>query len=464
MVAKLKELPQVIPDAGQFYLILQTMLSLPPIFMQRMSEQLGTDLQCFVDSYEADIPVSIRVNPGKPFSAFDDTEPVPWCANGLYLKNRISFTLDPLFHAGCYYVQEASSMFIEMAFNKYAPQNSPLKVLDLCGAPGGKSTHLLSMLPPGSLLVSNEPVSQRNAILRDNLTKWGLDNVVVTQNEPMDFASLKHHFDVILVDAPCSGEGLFRKNHDAVNEWSESATVMCSIRQKKILEDVLPALKPDGLLIYSTCTYNEAENDEVCRNLMQVGQMEPLELEPIHGATQTRYGLQMYPHRLKGEGFFMAAMRKRMSENEQVSFKKTKHKPIHFKDGAHWLKAEDDFIFESNNNLLFAIPKMMDDEISLLRSQLYVRKAGVCLGSLSGDALIPSQELAMFVGHSEALEKVELSLENALKYLRGEALPNSIRKNGWCLATYQKNPLGWMKGVGNRFNNLYPKELRIRNL
>jgi len=440
------------------------MFSLPSIFLQRMSEQLGVDLQAFFDTYEAPIPVSLRINPWKPFKAFDGSEPVPWCETGLYLKEKISFTLDPLFHAGCYYVQEASSMFIETAFKTYTEGNAPLSVLDLCGAPGGKSTHLLSLLPGGSLLVSNEPVPQRNSILRDNLNKWGQVNVIITQNEPIDFASLKDYFDVILVDAPCSGEGLFRKNHDAVNEWSESTLVMCSLRQKTILEDILPALKPNGLLIYSTCTYNEGENDAICEKLLEEGVMDPLDLEPIHGATKTKFGLQMYPHRVKGEGFFMAAMRKKAGETESVSFKKTKHKYIPFKDAADWLNNHDDFVFESNNNLLFAIPNALEGELSILRSILYVRKAGICLGSLSGDVLIPSQELAMFVGRSGALEKVELSLEEALKYLRGEALTNHIRKSGWCLASYQGNPLGWMKGVGNRFNNSYPKELRIRNL
>ncbi|MFM7078784.1 MAG: hypothetical protein ACKOYC_03220, partial [Bacteroidota bacterium] len=236
------------------------MINLPDIFLQRMSQQLGADLQAFLDGFDAPVPVSVRLNPWKLLNAFNGSQPVPWCASGLYLKERISFTLDPLFHAGCYYVQEASSMFIEVAFKKYTKGNTPLRVLDLCSAPGGKSTHLMSLLAPGSLLVSNEPVPQRNSILRENLTKWGLDDVVVTQNDPKDFASLKHHFDVILVDAPCSGEGLFRKNHDTVIEWSESNLEMCSIRQQTILENVLPALKPNGLLIYSTCTYNEAEN------------------------------------------------------------------------------------------------------------------------------------------------------------------------------------------------------------
>ncbi|MFM7176606.1 MAG: methyltransferase RsmF C-terminal domain-like protein [Bacteroidota bacterium] len=440
------------------------MISIPSIFLQRISEKLGVDLQSFLDSYEADIPVSIRVNPWKPFKSFEGSEQVPWCETGLYLKERISFTLDPLFHAGCYYVQEASSMFIEAAFKKYTTENTPLRVLDLCGAPGGKSTHLLSLLPKGSLLVSNEPVPQRNSILRENLTKWGLDHVIITQNEPIDFASLKHHFDVILVDAPCSGEGLFRKNHEAVNEWSESTLVMCSLRQKTILKDVLPALKPKGLLIYSTCTYNEAENDGICEELSEAGLMQPLELEPNHGATGTKYGLQMYPHRVKGEGFFMAAMRKPDEEQEFISFKKGKNKNLQFKSANHWFKSAESYIFEINNDLLFAIPKSLEEEIALMRSSLYVRKAGICLGTLAGDDLIPTHELAMFVGRADTLETVDLSLEESLKYLRGEALSNNTQKKGWCLATYQCHALGWMKGVGNRFNNSYPKELRIRKL
>jgi len=440
------------------------MLQLPEIFVKRMSTQLGNDSPSFFRSLEEPTPVSIRMNPFKPLSAFERKELVPWCENGRYLQERISFTLDPLFHAGCYYVQEASSMFIEMAFREHSKKDESMRVLDLCAAPGGKSTHLLSLLSRGSLLVSNEPIPSRNAILRDNLSKWGCENVMVTQNDPQDFNKLRDYFDIVLVDAPCSGEGLFRKNHDAVREWNESNLAMCSTRQHAILENVLPSLKPGGMLIYSTCTYNESENDGACEFLQKTGDLQPMELEPLHGAVKTRFGLQMFPHLVRGEGFFMAALKKTDDPVAIASSKKWNGKPVSFKSASEWLLHPENFLFESQSSLLFAIPKEFQDEIQFLRSKLFVRKAGICMGSLSGDELIPSQELAMFVGHAEQLPSVELPLEEALRYLRGEALANNTQLKGWCIASFNGHALGWMKGVGNRFNNSYPKELRIKNL
>ena len=440
------------------------MLKLPEFFVKRMTSQLGADAVPFFDALGQDPPVSLRLNPFKPSNMFDGNELVPWCEKGRYLQERISFTLDPLFHAGCYYVQEASSMYLECVIKKYVNAESPLRVLDLCAAPGGKSTHLLSLIPAGSLLVSNEPIPSRNNILRDNLSKWGLANVVVVQNQAKDFQSLTHYFDVVLVDAPCSGEGLFRKNHEAVNEWSEENLAMCNQRQQSILEEILPCLKPGGLLIYSTCTFNPGENDEVCSMLAKNKLVELLKLDALHGAVTTECGLQMYPHKVQGEGFYLAAMRKVSDGLEPMTMKRPKQKPVSLKSIGSWLENAEKFQLESNKELLFAIPHSLCDDIAMLRSLLYVRKAGIFMGSLSGDDLIPSQESAMFVGHGEQLPTVELTLEDALRYLRGEALPNGNQVKGWCIANYNGHALGWMKGVGNRFNNSYPKELRIRNL
>jgi 16S rRNA C967 or C1407 C5-methylase (RsmB/RsmF family)/NOL1/NOP2/fmu family ribosome biogenesis protein len=440
------------------------MLKLPEFFVTRMTSHLGADAVPFFEALDKDPPVSLRLNPFKPSSVFDGHELVPWCEKGRYLQERISFTLDPLFHAGCYYVQEASSMYLECVINKHLNTESPLRVLDLCAAPGGKSTHLLSLIPEGSLLVSNEPIPSRNNILRDNLSKWGLANVVVVQNQAKDFQSLTHYFDVVLVDAPCSGEGLFRKNHEAVNEWSEENLAMCSHRQQNILEEILHCLKPGGLLIYSTCTFNPAENDEVCSVLEKNELVELLKLDALHGAVTTKCGLQMYPHKVQGEGFYLAAMRKISDGQEPMTMKRPKQKPVSLKSIGSWLKNADKFQLESNKDLFFAIPNHICDDIAILRSHLFVRKAGIFMGSLTGDDLIPSQELAMFVGRADQLPSIELPLEEALRYLRGEALPNGNQVKGWCIANYNGHALGWMKGVGNRFNNSYPKELRIRNL
>jgi 16S rRNA C967 or C1407 C5-methylase (RsmB/RsmF family) len=299
------------------------MLQLPELFVQRMTSRLGGNSQAFFRSLEDPVPVSIRMNTRKPFDGFEGMESVPWCASGFYLKQRHVFTLDPFFHAGCYYVQEASSMFIERAYRNHGDLQRSLRVLDLCAAPGGKSTHLLSLLPEDSLLVSNEPIPSRNAILRDNLSKWGYENVVVTQNEPGDFKRLTGFFDMILVDAPCSGEGLFRKNHEAVREWSESNLSMCSTRQHSILEDVLPSLKPGGLLIYSTCTYNDSENDDICEILVKGGSMDPLELEPAYGAAKTRTDSRCIRIWSKVKGFsWLRCERNRLNRNPIPSKKR----------------------------------------------------------------------------------------------------------------------------------------------
>src|SRR5690242_11654187 len=191
-------------------------------------------------------------------------EPVPWCQYGYYLKERPSFTLDPQFHAGAYYVQEASSMFLEQALKNSADLSRPVKVLDLCAAPGGKSTLVDSIISPESLLVSNEVIKTRVNTLADNITRWGRANVVVTNNDPKDFARLRGFFDVMIIDAPCSGSGLFRKDPEAIREWSPENVIHCKLRQQRILTDALPALGKAGILIYSTCSYSTEENEAIC--------------------------------------------------------------------------------------------------------------------------------------------------------------------------------------------------------
>ncbi|MGR6088074.1 MAG: methyltransferase RsmF C-terminal domain-like protein [Arcticibacter sp.] len=439
---------------------------LPDPFVRRMQEQLGDAFDAFLEALAKPAPVSVRTNPYKPHELFTSCEKVAWSDYGRYLPERISFTMDPLFHAGCYYVQEASSMYLELAFKTCVEQTGPLKVLDLCAAPGGKSTHLLSLLPEGSLLVSNEVVPNRNAVLRENLSKWGKGNVVVIQNEAKDIGALTGFFDVILVDAPCSGEGLFRKNPEATQEWSEDALTMCSQRQSDILDAVLPALKENGILIYSTCTFNPGENDEVLNSLFSKGDFECMRLPIDGGVVSTRFGVQMYPHSVKGEGFYMAALKKLTPQSSSTAHahKGSKMKSVVVKNIEKWLEHPLDFELEQVNDMLYALPKTHLNDIRILQNQLYVRKAGVCLGSLSADVLQPSHELALFVGRSAQISCVQLEREVALRYLRGEAISTSQKVGGWHLAAFEGEPLGWMKGAGLRYNNNYPKELRIRNL
>ena len=268
-----------------------------------------------VEALNENPPVSIRINP-KKFSHSLSLEKVKWCKDGFYLPQRPVFTFDPIFHSGAYYVQEASSMFIGEIVKEICKENSIKMALDLCASPGGKTTHLLSNLPEDAFLISNEIVSARLGALDENISKWGNNNVAITCNDPSHFSQLENLFDLILVDAPCSGEGMFRKEEAALAEWSEKNVEHCSIRQKKIISDILPTLQPGGFLIYSTCTYNEKENEENIKFLIDNFDLEPFFPPPFQGEVpRLRDGgvegsKRFFPHTHKGEGFFVSVLRK----------------------------------------------------------------------------------------------------------------------------------------------------------
>ena len=297
-------------------------MNLPSDFSQRTHELLGdNDYRQLEDALQDEAPVSIRVNSAKCDREVKG-ERVPWSANGIYLAERPTFTFDPLFHAGCYYVQEASSMFVEQVLKTYV--SSPVVMLDLCAAPGGKSTAARAVLPDGSLLVANEVMRNRVQILAENLIKWGNTEVVVTNNDPSDFAALPGMFDVVLTDVPCSGEGMFRKDAVAVEEWSADNVQICRQRQRRILADVWTALKPGGLLIYSTCTYNREEDEDnvawIARELGAEVLEVPVRPEWNITGNLTEADFPVYrflPHKTKGEGFFLAVLRKDTEGGEE---------------------------------------------------------------------------------------------------------------------------------------------------
>ncbi|RYZ18668.1 MAG: RsmB/NOP family class I SAM-dependent RNA methyltransferase, partial [Chitinophagaceae bacterium] len=263
-------------------------MKLPVALLESLEDVPGFDRQAFIAVHEEPaVPTSIRINPLK-FSEAELSTPipnspfatqltkVPWAYNGFYLSQRPSFTFDPLFHAGCYYVQEASSMFLEQAFTQLLDLSQPIKVLDLCASPGGKSTHIQSLISGDSLLVSNEVIKTRSIVLTDTIIRWGCTNVFVTNNDPRAFQKLPGYFDTMVVDAPCSGSGLFRKDESAIDEWSLNNVELCSQRQQRILADALPALKEDGLLVYSTCSYSLKEDEEIMDWLVEEMAMENL--------------------------------------------------------------------------------------------------------------------------------------------------------------------------------------------
>ncbi|MCK6617664.1 MAG: rRNA methyltransferase [Cyclobacteriaceae bacterium] len=444
-------------------------LSLPPDFELQMQHLLGSSYANYKQSLSLPASTSIRINPHKPFTI--QGEAVPWSIYGCYLAERPLFTLDPLFHAGAYYVQEASSMFLEQVFRQIGLTEKPLRILDLCAAPGGKSTHLLSLIHPDSLLISNETIRGRTTILTENIIKWGHANVLVTSNDPKDFGTLKGFFDVIVVDAPCSGEGLFRKDEAARTEWSVNHVQLCSLRQHRILEDVWPALKQDGVLIYSTCTHNRSENEEVIERLIKTRQTEPVALKiqqpwNIEVSTGNTIGYRFYPHRVKGEGFFLAVVGKSAFQNEirvkpksQLTLlKKEQRNTI-----ADWLEYSDRFSFFQQKNIIRVMPSTQTVDIEFLTQHLTVLQVGTALATANHDKLVPEHAAALSIHlNTENFTCIELSLPQALAYLRKESISVNSTHKGFALVTYKGTPLGWANILANRVNNLYPSAWRIR--
>lgn len=451
---------------------------LPTDFIENLHNQLSPDeVHKLCQALETTPIVSIRLNDKIEYLTFEtDTDEVPWHVDGYYLSERPQFTLDPLFHAGCYYVQEASSMFLQSVLEQYLSPDSV--VLDLCAAPGGKSTLISQFLGAKGLLVSNEVVRQRVFVLSENMQKWGNGNTVVTHNQPADFAAnLPGVFDCILVDAPCSGEGMFRKDPNAIMEWSEANVDACVERQQKILQDVWDALRPGGLLIYSTCTFNMWENEE---NVLWMAEslgaeILPIDIDPSWGITPGTPGYHFYPHKTRGEGFYICALRKHFASVDTsvrpLLSRLPKHKPQPNRsvEGQavmqQWLKHPERWIMRQQDRFIMAYPAKFKELIEILNQQFICITTGFGLGEIRGKTFVPQHTLSMTKDfRKEAFPIVELSLDQALSYLRTEALSLADAPMSVLLLTYQQVPLGFVKNVGNHCNNLYPKEWRIRKL
>jgi 16S rRNA C967 or C1407 C5-methylase (RsmB/RsmF family)/NOL1/NOP2/fmu family ribosome biogenesis protein len=418
--------------------------------------------------------VSVRFNFPKAVRSFDMQTPYPfesygtevsWSKYGQYLNKRPSFTFDPLFHAGLYYVQEASSMFLEQALMQTVDLSQSLKILDLCAAPGGKSTHIQSMLSKDSLLVSNEVIKSRANILKDNIIKWGSSNVMVTNNDPKDFAKLEGYFDVIVVDAPCSGSGLFRREPEAIEEWSENNVQLCSQRQQRILADVWPALKENGILVYSTCSYSKEEDEDIINWLSEEFQISNLKLEidPSWGIVESDGGYRFWPDKVKGEGFFIACFKKAEETNAVSIRSKNKIEPISKKEAeliTEWIEPKE-LSFFKHQQTVYAWPEPLVNDFNWLLQQLKVVYSGIKVGELVRDKLIPDHALATSGRVNTSVPRVELSYERAIQYLQRKELQPDMPGKGWQLVTYGSHPLGWINVLPNRVNNYYPKEMRI---
>ncbi len=442
----------------------------PDGFKQRIISQNYINSESLLRTLGEPAPVSIRINPSKWDKVPVNATKVPWCDTGFYLESRPSFTLDPLFHSGCYYPQEASSMFLEHAIRKTLLSTDNLRVLDLCGAPGGKSTHLSEIIGPGSLLVSNEVIRSRAVVLSENVTKWGNGNTLVTQSDPGAYGKLEGYFDLIIVDAPCSGEGMFR-NNIAINEWSVENTRHCSERQKRILMDVWPALKEEGILIYSTCTFNPAENEENIKWLTDRHEAECLKVDVsgINGITEIDFegifGYGLYPDKIRGEGFFISVIRKRGRQKVKPVFSKSDNnlKPaktdVEIAD--RWTDFSKERIIKWGDEVI-AVPCSINDYLFLF-SNLKIIKAGTKLFVQKKNSFLPSHELALSQHLKNSIFPVEeADLQDAISFLRRDNLTFINAQKGWNIITYRGNRIGLINNIGPRINNYYPLEWRIR--
>jgi NOL1/NOP2/sun family putative RNA methylase len=435
----------------------------PSDFVSRVLSDDFLGGEKLLQALNTDSPVSIRKNPLKKNAELTLLSEVPWCENGHYLQERPSFIKDPLFHAGTYYPQEAGSMFLDTILNQLSLPEVP-RVLDLCASPGGKSTLIASWMQNKGLLVSNEVIHARSKVLKENMTKWGVTNSVVTSNDPSDFDRLPNYFDLIVVDAPCSGEGMFRKDKEARKEWSTDNVQLCTARQKRIVMDVWDALQPGGYLVYSTCTFNAEENEKNVSWFLSETDSELIPITSEYFKTgRENIGAYALPSEVETEGFFIAVLRKKGElKPRRLSLKKKVDLTVFAAD-----KLKDFYLASDNTviqwkEFLFSVPSIFLEDIYFMHSNLHTIKLGTEIGELTHKGWNPKEGLALNPSiQNMDIQRIDLSLEQALSYLHGDTF-SLVASQGYYLITYKNEPLGWIKHLGNRFNNLYPKEWRIK--
>lgn len=380
---------------------------------------------------QGETPTSIRLNPykAKNLQLVDNgAMPVPWCKDGYYLSSRPNFTFDPLLHAGIYYVQEASSMFLDHVIRHLIDR--PVMMLDCCAAPGGKTTCAMGALPEGSVLFCNEPMKTRAQILSENIQKYGHPDIIVTNNYPRDYKRTNLQFDVILTDVPCSGEGMFRKDEGAIKEWSVQNVEKCATLQREIVSDIWNCLKPGGILIYSTCTFNAHEDEEnaawIAQELGADFIQIPVEEEwNITGSlVDSNPVYRFLPGKTQGEGLFMCVLRKHGSHSYEEPRK----------------------------------------DIKILK-ELHLLHHGIKADTVKGKNVIPDESKALSIlKDKEEYPQVEVDFNSAINYLRKEAITlDDEAPRGIVMISYKRQPLGFAKNLGNRANNLYPQEWKIKS-
>ncbi len=435
-------------------------------------------------AFECPSSTAVRRNPFKD-GRCPEGRRVEWCDHGHILAERPQFTLDPHFHAGSYYVQDSSSMFVGHAFRHLLagmakPSERPIRVLDLCAAPGGKTTDLAASLREvfgdGFLLVSNEVMKARAGVLADNVALWGDPNVMVTSDDPRAFASLPGFFDIIVADVPCSGEGMFRKDEEAQRQWSVDNVSLCEARQRRIVADVWPSLADGGLFIYSTCTFNRYENDgnvswvadELGAEALFVDDV----LKPGPNVIKTGLGYSLVPGHVEGEGQYCSALRKAETPLAKrggfANQSRKKGSPL-AKEGvfANGRQIKNlftiDMTLRQRGETVIAVPSSLTQDLAAIESALHVIAAGCAVGTLKGQTLVPDADLALSTAFNrDSFPKAEVDRQTALAFLHKDAITLPDAPKGYIIIMYEGVPLGFVKNLGNRCNNLHPQSRRIR--
>lgn len=455
------------------------MRALPEAFMARMRKQLGAEeAERLFEALDSASPVAVRLNPSKcgENGVWSDGERVEWCENGYKLKERPSFTLDTAFHAGAYYVQEAASQFLDFVIAHEGLEGK--RVLDMCAAPGGKTTIYSTAVGKDGLVVANEYVRSRANVLADNVRKWGLGNVLVTNNAPEHLAQFEGWFDMVAVDAPCSGEGMFRKEEVAREDWSEDAVRMCAARQLSIVREAWQSLKNGGLFIYSTCTFNEDEDEGVLKSFIEeMGDVfEPsasVAVDDSWGVVTGEVGafrtFRFFPHKTDSEGLFVAVARKSEAITQRTP--KARKKVMQEVDKASrkelagWLQEADGFTFAVVADTIYGYRNEQFKAVQSLSESLTAIYSGVALGQIFKGKLKPDWALSQYIGlNRDAVAVEELDEERALDYLRKHDIAVGNMREGINLVTHNNRALGFAKRVGSRCNNLYPNSLKIMNM
>jgi 16S rRNA C967 or C1407 C5-methylase (RsmB/RsmF family)/NOL1/NOP2/fmu family ribosome biogenesis protein len=456
------------------------MNNIPQAFLERIAAYSSPYLADLGEALATTNPeVSVRVNPAKGATVPPSADIVKWWGRGgFYLPERLPFTFDPALHQGLYYVQDASSMAIAAIVSHLTEGGEPLRYLDSCAAPGGKTTAAIDALPAGSLVVANEYDFRRANILAENVAKWGNPRVVVSRGDTSKISALHGFFDIIAADVPCSGEGMMRKDAEAAAQWSPALVAECAARQRQIVDNLWPALRPGGYMIYSTCTFNRDEDEDIVDYIVSEYGAHSVSIPALDEHPEIAPAIfgdsrcyRFIPGRTRGEGLFVCVLQKpedaevgKPKKSKQRDSKpKTALTPDHIKLAKSWLVGDYDFRLAADGESLYAVPKDIQDAVTTLSAALDVVDLCLCVGRIKGRDLIPSQQLALSLAlNRSAFARVDVDYVTALTYLRRETIPAPEgAPRGFNLLYFDNVPLGFVKNLGNRVNNLYPTQWRI---